>query len=298
MPCIWQPTSFVLNCSAIAHIIPLSTDMISVAKRSQSITLLRIVRGMSQSFCIVLLLLTCCALSAQTEEHRIRNIVLVHGAWADGSGWKGVYDILVMDRYNVSIVQEPETSFKDDLAAVKRILAQQDGPCILAAHSYGGAVITEAGTDQSVAGLVYVAAHMPDAGENEADDGKLFPSDLSKSTAIQKTVDGFTYLDPARFHEYFAADLSAEEAAFMARSQVLNAADNFKAVITTAAWRSKPSWMLVATKDRAINPDLERWYAGRANSHTVEVPGASHAVYVSRPKEVAALIETAASQVR
>jgi pimeloyl-ACP methyl ester carboxylesterase len=232
------------------------------------------------------------------EEHRVRNIVLVHGAWADGSGWKGVYDILVKDGYNVSIVQEPETSFKEDVAATKRVLAQQDGPCILVAHSYGGAVITEAGTDPSVVGLVYVAAHMPDAGENEADDGKRFPSDLSKSSAIKKTADGFTYLDPAQFHEYFAADLPAKQAAFMARSQVLNAADNFKAVITTPAWRSKPSWMLVATKDRIINPDLERWYATRANSHKVEVAGASHAVYVSRPKEVAALIEDAASHAR
>jgi pimeloyl-ACP methyl ester carboxylesterase len=136
---------------------------------------------------------------------------------------------------------------------------------------------------------------MPDAGENEADDGKRFPSDLSKSGAIKKTADGFTYIDPAQFHEYFAADLPAKKAAFLARSQVLNFADNFSARITTAAWRSKPSWMLVAKKDRAINPDLERWYAARARSHTVEVSGASHAVYVSRPKEVAALIEEAAS---
>jgi pimeloyl-ACP methyl ester carboxylesterase len=236
--------------------------------------------------------------AAANAEHRIRNIVLVHGAWADGSGWKGVYDILVKDGYNVSIVQEPETSFKEDVAATKRILAQQDGPCILVAHSYGGAVITEAGTDPSVAGLVYVAAHMPDAGENEADNGKRFPSDLSKSTVIKNTADGFTYLDPAQFHEYFAADLPAEHAAFMARSQVLNAADNFKAVITTPAWRSKPSWMLVAAKDRTISPDLERWYAARAKSHKVEVVGASHSVYVSRPKEVAAVIEEAASRAR
>jgi pimeloyl-ACP methyl ester carboxylesterase len=145
---------------------------------------------------------------------------------------------------------------------------------------------------------VYIAAHMPDAGENEADDGKRLPSDLSKSGAIKKTADGFTYLDPAQFHEYFAADLSAEQAAFMARSQVPNIADNFKAVITTAAWRSKPSWMLVAGADRTINPDLERWYATRAKSHTVEAPDASHAVYVSRPKEVAALIEDAAAHAR
>jgi len=259
---------------------------------------MRVARGMSQFLCIVLLLSTCGALSAQNQEHRIRNIVLVHGAWADGSGWKGVYDILVKDGYNVSIVQEPETSFKDDVATTKRALALQDGPCILVGHSYGGAVITEAGTDSSVAGLVYIAAHMPDAGENEADDGKRFPSDLSKSGAIKKTADGFTYLDPAQFHVYFAADLSAEQAAFMAQSQVLNFADNFKAVITTAAWRSKPSWVLVAAADRTINPDLERWYATRANSHKVEVAGASHAVYVSRPKEVAALIEEAASHAR
>jgi pimeloyl-ACP methyl ester carboxylesterase len=255
-------------------------------------------RGTFQFLCTALLLLNCRTLSGQIQQLRVRNIVLVHGAWADGSGWKGVYDILVKDGYNISIVQEPETSFKEDVAATKRVIAQQDGPCILVAHSYGGAVITEAGTDPSVAGLVYVAAHMPDAGENEADDGKRFPSDLSKSTTIKKTADGFTYLDPAQFHEYFAADLSAEQAAFMARSQVLNLADNFKAVITTAAWRSKPSWMLVATKDRTINPDLERWYAERAKSHKVEVEGASHSVYVSRPKEVAALIEEAASHSR
>jgi pimeloyl-ACP methyl ester carboxylesterase len=265
---------------------------------SNSVKATRAVRGISPSLCIVVLLLTGGALSAQNQEHRVRNIVLVHGAWADGSGWKGVYDILVKDGYNVSIVQEPETSFKDDVAATKRVLALQDGPCILVAHSYGGAVITEAGTDPSVAGLVYIAAHMPDAGENEADDGKRFPSDLSKSGAIKKTADGFTHLDPAQFHEYFAADLSAEQAAFMARSQVPNFADNFKAVITTAAWRRKPSWTLVAGADRTINPDLERWYATRANSRKVEVAGTSHAVYVSRPKEVAAVIEEAASNAR
>ena len=247
---------------------------------------------------VALLLLVGGALSAQNPVHRIRNVVLVHGAWADGSGWKSVYDILVKDGYNVSVVQEPETSFKEDVAATKRVLALQEGPCILVAHSYGGAVITEAGTDSSVAGLVYIAAHMPDAGENEAEDGKRFPSDLSKSGAIKRTADGFTYLDPAQFHEYFAADLSVEQAAFLARSQVLNFADNFKAVISTPAWRSKPSWMLVAGADRTINPELERWYAARANSHKVEVAEASHAVYVSRPKEVAALIEEATRNIR
>ena len=244
------------------------------------------------------LLWSCCIVLAQKEAPPIRNIVLVHGAWADGSGWKGVYDILVKHDYKVSIVQEPETAFKEGVVATQRVIAQQDGPCVVVAHSYGGAVITEAANDPKVVASVYIAAHMPDAGESEAEDGKRFPSDLSKSNAIKKTADGFTYLDPAQFHEYFAADLSAEQAAFMARLQVLNAAENFNAVITTPAWRSKPSWMLVPTKDRTINPNLERWYAARAKSHTVEVSGASHAVYVSRPKEVAAVIEEAASHTR
>jgi pimeloyl-ACP methyl ester carboxylesterase len=243
---------------------------------------------------VTLFLMSTLALSAQNAPRGVRNIVLVHGAWADGSGWKGVYDILIKDGYTVSMVQEPETSFRDDVAATKRVLALQGGPCILVAHSYGGSVITEAGTDASVAGLVYVAAHMPDAGESEAGDGKRFPSDLAKSTAMKVTPDGFTYLDPAQFHEYFAADVPAELAAFMARSQVLNAADNFKGVITTPAWKGKPSWMIVPGSDRVINPELERWYAARAKSHKVEVAGASHVVFISRPKEVAAAIEDAA----
>jgi pimeloyl-ACP methyl ester carboxylesterase len=252
------------------------------------------------SLCMMLMLLGGCAISVSepSQEPHVRNIVLVHGAWADGSGWKSVYDILVKDGYNVSIVQEPETTFNEDVSATKRVIDQQDGPCILVAHSYGGAVITEAGNAPSVVGLVYIAAHMPDAGESEAQDGKRFPSDLSKSNAIRKTDDGFTYLDPAQFHEYFAADLPADQAAFMSRSQVFNKAENFQAVITTAAWRSKPSWMLVAGSDRTINPNLERWYAARANSHTVEVPGASHVVYISRPKQVAAWIEQAAAQAK
>jgi len=264
---------------------------------NKSIKPMRAVRAIFQSLCIVFLLSMCGLLSAQNQAHPVRNIVLVHGAWADGSGWKSVYDNLVKDGYNVSIVQEPETSFLDDVAAVKRILAMQDGPSILVAHSYGGAVITEAGTDPSVLGLVYVAAHMPDSGEKESEDGKRFPSDLAKSGAIKTTPDGFTYIDPGQFHELFAADLPADRAAFMARSQVLNFADNFSATITTAAWRTKPSWMVVAGSDRTINPELERWYAQRAHSHTVEVAGASHSVYVSHPKEVADVIESAARAV-
>lgn len=249
------------------------------------------------SFSIVLAFASLMVLPAHAQSGAVKNVVLVHGAWADGSGWRGVYEILTRDGYNVTVVQEPETSFKEDVEAVRRILSLQDGKVILVAHSYGGAVITEAGAHPAVAGLVYIAAHMPDAGENESDEGKRFPSDLSKANVIRTTPDGFTYLDPAKFHEYFAADLPASQVAFMARSQVLNKAENFKGVITVPAWRSKPSWMLVAGSDRTINPELERWYAKRANSGTVEVKGASHSVYVSRPKEVAALIARASREV-
>src|SRR5947208_7027290 len=238
-------------------------------------------------FITCILPLSCCFASGESNVARVRNIVLVHGAWADGSGWKGVHDILVKDDYKVSIVQEPETSFKEDVSATKRILALQDGPCILVAHSYGGAVITEAGMDPSVVGLVYIAAHMPDAGEKESEDGKRFPSDLAKSGAIKKTPDGFTYIDPAQFRELFAADLPGDQAAFMASSQVLNFADNFSATITTAAWRTKPSWMLVPARERTITPDRERWNGKRAKSHTVEVAGPSPYTYIPPPKEVA-----------
>src|SRR5580700_7890223 len=173
-------------------------------------------------FVYVVLLAALAVTSVQAQNSPVKNVVLVHGAWADGSGWRGVYDILVKDGYNISMVQEPETTFNDDVTATKRILALQDGPTILVAHSYGGAVITEAGVDPSVVGLVYVAAHMPDAGEKESEDGKRFPSDLAKSGATKSTPDGFTYIDPARFHELFSADLPADQAAFMARSQVFN----------------------------------------------------------------------------
>src|ERR1700730_7331524 len=197
--------------------------------------------SMFNRFAVFTTILCAAALSStpnlQAQKSDVKNIILVHGAWADGSGWRGVYDNLVRDGFKVSIVQEPETSFHDDVTAVKRIVALQDGPSILVAHSYGGAVITEAGTEPSVAGLVYVAAHMPDAGENESEDGKRFPSDLAKSGATKSTPDGFTYIDPARFHELFSADLPADLAAFMSRSQVFNYGPNFSGTITAAAWR-------------------------------------------------------------
>jgi pimeloyl-ACP methyl ester carboxylesterase len=225
----------------------------------------------------------------------VKNIVLVHGAWVDGAGWKPIYEILTREGFNVSMVQEPETSFADDVAATKRVLDLQDGPTLLVGHSYGGSIITEAGVHPNVVGLVYVAAHAPDVGENESALGKKTASVLGKTDgAIKKTPDGFTYLDPAEFPKLFAPDLPRKQAEFMARSQVLAAATVFSTPLTAAAWKTKPSWGVVAASDQIINPDLERWYYARAKSHTIEIKGASHSVYESHPKEVAAVIADAA----
>jgi pimeloyl-ACP methyl ester carboxylesterase len=224
----------------------------------------------------------------------VKNIVLVHGAFVDGSGWKPVYDILVSKGYYVSVVQQPLTSFDADLAAVKRVLDLQNGPCILVGHSYGGGLITEAGNDPHVTGLVFIAAHAPDKGESEADNGKRIPPAYK---SLQKPADGFDYIDPARFSTDFAADLPAKQAAFMANAQMPTADEVFHAVIQNPAWRTKPSWYMVAKADRIINPDLERMYAKRADSYTVEINGASHAVFESHPKEVAQLIIKAATGV-
>jgi pimeloyl-ACP methyl ester carboxylesterase len=239
--------------------------------------------------------LTGSTLYAQSTANRINNIVLVHGAWVDGSGWKPVSDILIKRGYRVSIVQEPETSFQADVAAVKRVLAEQPGPCILVAHSYGGSVITEAGVHPKVAGLVYVAAHAPDVGEDEGALGAKMPSVLAKTKgAIQVTPDSFTFLKPELFPALFAADLRRDRADFMARSQVLAMAQVFHTPLAAAAWRSKPSWGIVAGADQIINPDLEKWYYNRARSRWIVVDGVGHDIYEARPKAVASVIEQAA----
>src|SRR6202167_5632681 len=231
----------------------------------------------------------------QAQNEPVKNIVLVHGAWVDGSGWKPVYEILTKHGYNVTMVQVPETSFQDDVAATKRTLDLQTGPCILVGHSYGGSIITEAGIDPHVVGLVYVAAHAPDVGEDEGALGKRMPSATQKQAgAVKKTADVFTFLAPAAFYQDFAADLPSEQAEFESRSEIPTAAKVFTAPMTAAAWKTKPSWAIVAGADRIINPDLERWYYTRAHSHTIELHGASHSVYESRPKDVAAVIEDAA----
>jgi len=234
---------------------------------------------------------TCPASSAEAAP--TQNIVLVHGAFLDGSGWRRVYDILTHDGFHVSIVQAPLTGLADDVAATRRILDLQTGPVILVGHSYGGAIITEAGSHPKVVGLVYIAAHAPDVGETQSANAKNYPA-LGRD-AVTPVGDGYVWIAPARFHAEFAADLSAEEAGFEARSQMPTAAIGFSTPITTAAWRTKPTWCMVAGADHIINPDLERMYATRAHSRkVVEVAGASHSVYRSHPHEVAALIEEAA----
>ncbi|WP_410016326.1 alpha/beta hydrolase [Sodalis sp. RH24] len=220
----------------------------------------------------------------------VKNIVLVHGAFADGSGWQEVTRILDKAGYHVAIVQEPQTSLADDVAATRRILGQQQGKSLLVGHSYGGFIISEAGQDPSVAGLVYIAALQPEKGETLAGlSGKIPPA----TKGIAETADHFLYLKPELYHADFAADLPVGQASFMARSQVMPAAAIFTTPAAEPAWKTKPSWALVATQDRAINPDLERFMAKRAQSHVVEVK-ASHAVFASQPRQVAALIEKAA----
>jgi pimeloyl-ACP methyl ester carboxylesterase len=220
-----------------------------------------------------------------------RNVVLVHGAFVDGSTWQGVYDLLKQDGYNVAVVQNPTQSLKGDVAATRQVIDAQDGPVVLVGHSYGGAVITEAGTDPKVAALVYIAAFAPDEGESvnslvakAAPDAKL------------QTKDGFVLQDREKFPTSFGGDLRPEHAAFLADSQIPWGVDAGNALITKPAWRDKPSWYLIATEDKMIPPSSQRAMSKRAGS-TVDEVRASHAVYISKPAPVAAIIEQAASAV-
>ncbi|MDW6024293.1 alpha/beta hydrolase [Mesorhizobium sp. BAC0120] len=232
------------------------------------------------------------ASAAQAAE--VKNIVIVHGALADGSGWRKTTEILENRGFNVTIVQEPITSLGDDVAATNRVLDLQDSPTLLVGHSYGGMVITEAGNRPNVAGLVYVAAFEPDKGESA---GSLASSKPASGTNIRETKDGkYLYLDPAAFPNDFAADLPKDEAAFMAKSQVFASKEAFSAKMADPAWKTKKSWAIVATEDRAINPDLERTMAKRAGSEVTEIKG-SHAVFASQPEQVASVIEKAAQSV-
>jgi len=220
------------------------------------------------------------------------SIVLVHGGFVDGSGWEDAYRILKKDGYRVSIVQNPTTTLADDVAATKRVIAEQQGPVILVGHSYGGVVITEAGNDPGVAGLVYIAAFAPDRGESVAALIKDAPPG-APVPPILPPQEGFLALDKLKFAASFAADVAPEKAEFMANSQVPWGVDALNGAVTEPAWASKPSWYLVATDDRMIPPAAQRAMSKRAGSSVVEVKG-SHAVYVSQPETVAELIRKAA----
>jgi pimeloyl-ACP methyl ester carboxylesterase len=232
---------------------------------------------------------------SQTTPTGVKNVVLVHGGFVDGSGWEGVYKTLRKDGYTVAIVQNPTISLADDVAATKRIIARQDGPVILVGHSYGGVVITEAGNDPKVAGLVYIAAFAPDKGES-VDSLIKDPAPAAPVPPILPPQDGYLFLDRTRFHGSFAADVNADAAAFMADAQVPWGVEALGGAISVPAWKGKPSWYLVATDDRMIPPDAQRAMSKRAGSTVVEVRG-SHSVYVSQPGAVAALIATAAAGV-
>ncbi len=224
------------------------------------------------------------------------NVVLVHGGFVDGSGWEGVYRILKRDGHRVSIVQNPTLSLADDVAATRRVLAALDGPAILVGHSYGGVVITEAGNDPKVEGLVYVAAFAPDEGESVASLIKD-PPPGAPVPPILPPQDGYLFLDKAKFAASFAADVEAEKAAFMADSQVPWGVEALGGTISTPAWKTRPSWYLVATEDKMIPPAAQRFMSRRAGATVVEHSG-SHSIYVSQPQAVAALIERAAGGVR
>src|SRR6266852_2057315 len=230
---------------------------------------------------------------AQTKSTTVvKNIVLVHGGLVDGSGWKDVYKILKKDGYTVSIVQEPTISLPDDAAVTKRAIDGQNGPVILVGHSYGGVVITEAGNDPKVAGLVYVTAFAPDKGESAASLIKSAPPG-APAPPILPPQDGYIFLDKSKFPAFFVADVNPDVDSFMADSQVPWGVEALGGAITQPAWRTKPSWFLITTEDKMIPPDAQRAMSKRAGSTVVEVKS-SHAVYVSHPQAFARIIEEAA----
>lgn len=232
---------------------------------------------------------------AQTMP-KVKNIVIVHGAFADGSGFKSIFDILTKQGYNVSVVQNPLTSLKDDVDAANRIIDKQDGPVILVGHSWGGTVITEAGNNPKVVGLVYIAAFAPDKGENTLQWATSLPA-APENGILAPDANGVIYFDKAKFHAGFAADSSPALAAFMYASQGPIFGQCFLDKITTAAFRTKPSYAIVATEDKAINPDIERNMYKRADFKVTEIKG-SHTVFISQPAKVASVIVTAATSIK
>jgi len=228
----------------------------------------------------------------ENSSSEAKAIVLVHGGFVDGSGWEGVYKILRKDGYKVAVVQNPTVSLADDVAATLRIIAAQNGPVVLVGHSYGGVVITEAGNDPNVASLVYIAAFAPDHGESVSSLIKD-PPPGAPVPPILPPQDGYLFLDKSKFAASFAADVEPEKAAFMADSQVPWGVEALGGAVSEPAWKTKPSWYLVAADDKMIPPTAQRFMSQRAGSTVVEAAG-SHAIYVSQPEAVAAIINKAA----
>lgn len=233
------------------------------------------------------------SLSSSAQVGSIRNVVIVHGAFADGSGWAKVYDALTKQGYNVTVVQNPLTSLKDDVDATNRILDKQNGPTILVGHSWGGVVITEAGIHKNVAGLVYLAAYQPDKGETTLKWATSMPN-LPEYGILPPDDKGFVYYDKTKFHAGFCADVPAKEAAFMFASQGPIFAESFATPLTHAAWRTKPAYGIVATEDKSIRPEVQRNMYRRSKTKVTEIRG-SHAVFVSKPDAVAEVIIQAAT---
>jgi pimeloyl-ACP methyl ester carboxylesterase len=268
-----------------------------VHERNEQEKRMKIGRGHLKNLCAIAALaaLPICgavnSASADSTPTGIKNVVLVHGAFADGSGWEAVAKILEKDGYTVSMAQPPETSYAEDVKYAKAAVDAMDGPVVLVGHSYGGAIITEAGNDPKVSALVYIAAFAPDVGESPASIEQALPQ---ASKAFKADSAGNWWVDQAHFAADFAADVPPAVSRFMAESQVPISTEAFTHKVTNPAWKTKPSWYMVATADRSINPQQERMMAKRANAKTVEV-NASHVVYMSHPKETAKLIEEAAT---
>ncbi|AEV99499.1 hydrolase [Niastella koreensis] len=239
-----------------------------------------------------ILLLTISIMTNAQTPTGVKNVVIVHGAFADGSGWQNVYELLTKQGYHVTIVQNPLSSLNDDVAATTRILDKQDGPTVLVGHSWGGSVITQAGVHPKVAALVYVAAFVPEVNETTLDLIKTAPP-ATENGILPPDDKGFIFYDKQKFHAGFAADVPKEKAEFMYASQGPIAAQSFVTPLTQAAWKTKPSFAIVAAEDKSINPDIERFMYKRAGSKVTELHG-SHAIYMSKPKEVAEVIEMAA----
>ena len=250
------------------------------------------------AFAITLVFSTTLLTNLNAQTMSVKNVVLVHGAFADGSGWKGIYDVLTKKGYNVTIVQNPLSSLEDDVAATNLVLDQQDGPAILVGHSWGGAVITQAGSHNKVVGLVYVAAFQPDLGESAFTWFSSMPP-VSENGVLPPDEKGYVYYSKEKYHAGFCADLSKKESEFMYASQGAFAAKSFGTPLTNAAWKTKPSYGIVATEDKSIRPEIEEKMYLRSNTKVSKIRG-SHAVYISQPEAVAKVIieaaETAARQ--